>query len=106
MPSILPSTRTFTPVSARHVVSVDGVHVAYANRDEVEYASGGRSVRVPAERYIAADGAPDGRVVDLTVELTWSSGEVVSSLERAEIVADLLAASGPLRSKFRFVEAP
>ena len=99
------SNRTFHLVNARHAVSDDDVHVDFVNANELVYGRSERHVTLAAERYIASDGAPDGRVVTLVPGLSWSDGTAVTEVDVAAIREDLLAAAGPLQSKMRFSAA-
>jgi len=92
----------FKIIDARHVVSDEGFHVDYINAHQLKYGTNERNITLDAERFIASDGAPDGRVITLKPGLVWNDGSILTDQEVAAIRDDLVAASVPLRSKMRF----
>jgi hypothetical protein len=95
-------SETFRAVNAVRVVASDGTEVYLVNSNELEYRRGGRSAIFPAERCVADDGAPDGRVVSCGPPPAWSDGSRMSQADLAVAVADIRRAAAPLRTKFEF----
>ena len=93
---------TFERITARHVANDLGINIKFINAEQLRYGSQERWIDLPAETIIAADGAPDGRIVTLGGNLQWSDGTVLTGEEIATIRADLSDASVPLRSNLRF----
>ncbi|MGN3973361.1 hypothetical protein [Tsuneonella sp. SYSU-LHT278] len=82
-------------------MSADGVvHVSFPNAFEIEYRIGGKLAHLQAERNIAPDGAPDGRIVEIADGMRWADGSIISQSEIDLIVADLIEAAAPLRTRF------
>ena len=94
---------SFQIVNARLVARADGTQVEFVNAHELEYRKAGRTIRLEAERHIAADGAPDGRDIVLPSQASWLDGAPLLENERSILINDLLEAAPALRTKLRIV---
>lgn len=87
---------TFTKISANSVIrNSDGLAVKFLSRDEIYYSKGSIQTNLFAEIYVGDDGAPDGRYIYLKL-LKLPMEQLL------EMKQDLIDASVPLQSTFRF----
>ncbi len=95
----------FTAVNSRHAASANGVDVEFVSTHELEYRLGGRAVRLPVESYHDANRGPNGVLVRTDDRPHWADGQPMTQKEIDVMMADLQAASEPLRAAIRFGRA-
>lgn len=96
------ANKSFSLIHAQAAAALDGTEVEFTGRNTLEYRTPSRFIILPVDTYIADDGAPDGVVVEGEPGLRWSDGRPLLEPEFKNIMDDLAAAAGPLKTVFRW----